>query len=154
MLSISNFEGNVAFLNESVSKTLGSSFSNSHLKDYVFASQIIADNGFYHTNFLIKKVTNEDVQNTVSQAFEIQFNTDLATLPQFVTNHNNGRKEIIVQDQENILYLVSNTGKILWKIFLHFAFALGLIIGLQCFSGIKPIARCRNVAQFGILEFA
>ena len=115
VLSISNFEGNAAFLNESVSKTLGSSFSNSHLKDYVFASQIIADNGFYHTNFLIKKVTNEDVQNTVSQAFEIQFNTDLATLPQFVTNHNNGRKEIIVQDQENILYLISNTGKILWK---------------------------------------
>lgn len=115
VLSVSNFNGVSSLLNESVSKTLANSLSNSNLKDYVFASQIIADDGFYHTNYLIKKVTKEEVQNTVSQAFETQFNTDLATLPQFVTNHNNGRKEIVVQDQENTLYLISNTGKILWK---------------------------------------
>ncbi|WP_430424110.1 ribonuclease HII [Maribacter litoralis] len=115
VLSVSNFNGVSSLLNESVSNTLANSVSNSNLKDYVFASQIIADDGFYHTNYLIKKVTEEEVQNTVSQAFETQFNTDLATLPQFITNHNNGRKEIVVQDQENTLYLISNTGKILWK---------------------------------------
>ena len=115
VLSISNLKGAVSILNESVSKTLGDSFNKSDLNDYVYGSQFIADAGFFHTNFLIKKITKEEDQNSVSSAFEVQFNTDLATLPQFVTNHSNGRKEIVVQDQENILYLISNSGKILWK---------------------------------------
>lgn len=115
ILTTSNLKGFVAILDESVSKTLSNTFNKSNLNDYVFGSQFIADAGFFHTNFLIKKITKEDEQNTVTSAFEVQFNTDLATLPQFVTNHNNRKKEIIVQDQENILYLLSNSGKILWK---------------------------------------
>ncbi|TLP74408.1 ribonuclease HII [Maribacter sp. ACAM166] len=115
ILTVSNLKGTTAILNESVSKTLSVTFEKSKLSDYVFGSQLIADDGFYHANFLIKKITQESESNTVSSAFEVQFNTDLAVLPQFVTNHNNRRKEIIVQDQENILYLISNSGKILWK---------------------------------------
>lgn len=115
ILTTSNLKGFVAILDESVSKTLSNTFNKSNLNNYVFGSQVIADAGFFHTNFLIKKITKEDEQNTVTSAFEVQFNTDLATLPQFVTNHNNRKKEIIVQDQENTLYLLSNSGKILWK---------------------------------------
>ncbi|MEP2278989.1 ribonuclease HII [Maribacter sp.] len=115
VLSISNLKGFVSLLNKSVSKTLGSSFDDSKLNDYIFGSQIIADANFFHINFLIKKNTKEEEQNSVSSAFEVQFDTDLATLPQFVANHNSGRKEIIVQDQENKLYLISSSGKILWK---------------------------------------
>ncbi|WP_405401028.1 ribonuclease HII [Maribacter sp. Asnod2-G09] len=115
VVSISNLKGFVTAMNESISKTFGNSFAKSKLDNYVFGSQIIADAGFYHTNFLIKKITKEEESNSVSSAFEVKFDTDLATLPQFVTNHSNRRKEIIVQDQENILYLISNSGKILWK---------------------------------------
>lgn len=115
ILTISNFKGTVDILNESVSETLSAAFDKSKLSDFVFGSQLIADDGFYHANFLIKKITQEAENSTVSTAFEVQFNTDLASLPQFVTNHNNRRKEIIVQDQENILYLISNSGKIIWK---------------------------------------
>ncbi|WP_324025462.1 ribonuclease HII [Maribacter sp. BPC-D8] len=115
VVSISNLKGFVTAMNESVSKTLSNSFASSKLDDYVFASQIIADAGFFHTNFLIKKITKEEESSSVSSAFEVKFDTDLATLPQFVTNHSNRRKEIIVQDQENILYLISNSGKIIWK---------------------------------------
>ena len=115
VLSISNLKGFVSYVNESVSITLGNLFANSKLDDYAFSSQIIADAGFFHTNFLIKKITKEEESNSVSSAFEVKFDTDLATIPQFVTNHNNKRKEIIVQDQENTLYLISNSGKILWK---------------------------------------
>jgi hypothetical protein len=32
-----------------------------------------------------------------------------------VTNHRTGKKEIVVQDQENNLYLISTEGKVLWK---------------------------------------
>ncbi len=115
VVSIANLKGFVSAMNESVSSTLSNSFSNSKLDNYVFGSQIIADAGFFHTNFFIKKITKEEESSSVSSAFEVKFDTDLATLPQFVTNHSNRRKEIIVQDQENILYLISNSGKILWK---------------------------------------
>ena len=115
ILTISNLKGTIEILEETVSKSLSNSFDKSNLNDYVFGSQFIADDGFYHSNFLIKKITEEDEQNTVTPVFNVQFNTDLAILPQFVTNHNNRKKEIIVQDQENNLYLISNSGKILWK---------------------------------------
>ncbi len=39
---------------------------------------------------------------------------EIVTKPFIVKNHNNGRLEILVQDQANILYLVSNEGLILW----------------------------------------
>jgi hypothetical protein len=115
ILTISNLKGTINILAETVSKSLSKTFDKSNLNEYVFGSQFIADDGFYHSIFLIKKITEEDEQNTVTSAFNVQFNTDLATLPQFVTNHNNRKKEIIIQDQENILYLISNSGKILWK---------------------------------------
>ncbi|TVZ15395.1 ribonuclease HII [Maribacter sp. MAR_2009_72] len=114
-MTISNLEGAGTYLKKSVSESLSNEFLKSNLKDYVFANQVIADKGFFHLNFLIKKITEEDEQHTVSPVFETQLQTDLATLPQFVTNHNNGKKEIIVQDQENTLYLISINGKILWK---------------------------------------
>ncbi len=35
--------------------------------------------------------------------------------PQIVKNHYNGEDEIFIQDEENNIYLISNSGKILWK---------------------------------------
>jgi len=32
-----------------------------------------------------------------------------------VTNHETGKKEILIQDQNNVLFLISSKGKILWK---------------------------------------
>ncbi|WP_300024242.1 ribonuclease HII [uncultured Maribacter sp.] len=115
ILSISNYEGFVGYLNKSVSSALANSFKKSKLNDYLFGQQIIADANFFHINFLINKVTKVEEQNSVTSAFEVQFDTDLSSLPQFVTNHGSGKKEIIVQDQENNLYLISSSGKILWK---------------------------------------
>jgi hypothetical protein len=115
ILTISDLKGTIAILEESVSKSLEKMFNESNLNDYVFGSEFISDAGFYHANFLIKKITAEVEQNSVTPIFEVQFKTDLATQPQFVTNHTNRKKEIIVQDQENTLYLISNSGKILWE---------------------------------------
>jgi len=39
----------------------------------------------------------------------------LATKPQFIINHRTNKKELVVQDQENNLYLISTQGKVLWK---------------------------------------
>jgi len=46
--------------------------------------------------------------------WEVLLDTTTATAPQIVLNHNTQTKEIIVQDVNNKLYLISTNGKILW----------------------------------------
>ncbi|MEC8832457.1 MAG: ribonuclease HII, partial [Bacteroidota bacterium] len=84
------------------------------LADQVFASQIVMDNGFGHFNLLASKIEKNQERNTVSPLFTLELNTDLATDPQFVKNHRTKQQEIVVQDQNNVLYLISTDGKVLW----------------------------------------
>ncbi|HWY39106.1 MAG TPA: hypothetical protein VNY73_11140, partial [Bacteroidia bacterium] len=55
-------------------------------------------------------------QNTL---WETLLDTDLYKLPKPVINHKTGENELVCQDMNNNLYLISNTGKILWKKNLH-----------------------------------
>jgi len=55
---------------------------------------------------------NKMYQNTLWEALA---DTDLYQIPTVVINHKTNEKELICQDINNNLYLVSNTGKILWK---------------------------------------
>jgi len=47
--------------------------------------------------------------------WEIKLNNTLYEKPQIVLNHKTGNNEAIFQDADNILYLIGETGKILWK---------------------------------------
>ncbi|MBT8321045.1 MAG: ribonuclease HII, partial [Eudoraea sp.] len=47
--------------------------------------------------------------------FRLSLDAEAATTPQFVINHRNRKKEIVVQDETNKLYLISGEGKVLWK---------------------------------------
>ncbi len=115
LLILSNLEGTAKILKANGTNELSEILAKSNLKDYLFGQQFISDNGFFHFNFLVKKITEEVEKNTVSSSFEVKFNADLSIPPQFVTNHNTRRKEILVQDQDNMVYLISTSGKILWK---------------------------------------
>src|SRR5690606_2987366 len=64
---------------------------------------------------VIRKKGKADQSNKVSPLFTVQLDSDLATDPQFVTNHRTRKKEIVVQDRDNDLYLISTEGKVLWK---------------------------------------
>ncbi len=55
---------------------------------------------------------NKMYQNTL---WETLCDTDLYSIPVPMVNHRTGEKELLCQDRANTLYLVSNTGKILWK---------------------------------------
>jgi hypothetical protein len=55
-------------------------------------------------------------QNTL---WETLVDTDLYKLPIPVINHKTGEGELVCQDINNNLYLLSNTGKILWKKNVH-----------------------------------
>ncbi len=98
-----------------LSKTSLNDFDKIKLSDYFFAKQIVADKNFYHINLTIQKIKKENKSNTISPIFNIQLDNDLATDPQFVVNHRTNKKEIVVQDTENQLYLISTEGKVIWK---------------------------------------
>ena len=84
------------------------------LKDYSFATQIVSDKDFAHFNLMASKISRVAKSNTVTPLFTLELETDLAISPQFVKNHRTNKQEIVVQDQNNILYLISTEGKVLW----------------------------------------
>lgn len=79
------------------------------------ALQFIYDNNFAHINGIIKKSKSQAASHAVTEELHIKLGADLLNTPQLVTNHISKEKEIVVQDVNNNLYLISNTGKILWK---------------------------------------
>jgi hypothetical protein len=54
-------------------------------------------------------------ENVPSGLWKLELEAEIISRPQLVLNHNTKAKEIVVQDAENNLYLISNTGKVLWK---------------------------------------
>ncbi|NAS31588.1 ribonuclease HII [Flavobacteriaceae bacterium R38] len=86
------------------------------VKEYPhFIIQFVSDREFSHFNATIKETKKESESGSVSQLLNITLDADIANKPQFVINHRSKQKEIVVQDVENNLYLISNKGKVLWK---------------------------------------
>lgn len=70
-------------------------------------------NSLFYTNLFLKY--NPATKQEIHSVWETQIDGDIATDPEIVINHVDNTKEIIVQDNLNQLYLISNTGKIIWK---------------------------------------
>jgi len=51
----------------------------------------------------------------IEERFQITLDKEARTLPKFVTNHRTNKREVVIQDIDNQLYLIGNDGKILWK---------------------------------------
>ncbi|MGJ5641968.1 ribonuclease HII [Formosa sp. S-31] len=79
------------------------------------AVQYVFDQDFAHVNMVIKKNKGQQIENSVSEELNIKLDANILNNPQFVVNHITRQKEIVVQDINNNLYLISNKGKVLWK---------------------------------------
>lgn len=79
------------------------------------AVQFIYDNNFAHVNGIIKQANGQRSVRAIEEAFTVNLDADLLNAPQYVTNYKTRQKDIIVQDVNNNLYLISNTGRVLWK---------------------------------------
>lgn len=106
---------NPSTLKNILSNTIQESLSNSFNNYKSSAIQFIYDSNFAHVNGIIKKAKSRVSANTVSEELNIKLESDLLNNPQFVVNHITKQKEIVVQDVNNNLYLISNKGKVLWK---------------------------------------
>ncbi|MGB5318683.1 ribonuclease HII [Eudoraea sp.] len=112
---IANNKGIRELLKDFGSNQLNLDFKELINADYVYAGQLITDKDFYHTNFIIQKKVTEETSLSTSIVLRVELESDLATNPQFVINHRNSEKEIVVQDIDNNLYLISNKGRVIWK---------------------------------------
>lgn len=79
------------------------------------AIQFVYETDFAHVHAILQKSKTKSTYNSISEYANITLDADLLTNPQFVNNHTNSEKEVVVQDVNNNLYLISKDGKILWK---------------------------------------
>ena len=77
--------------------------------------QVVKDDNTIHFNGLIQK--QQPVANTqkVTEVFSFKLDAQIIGDIQFVKNHQTRQKDILVQDVENQLYLISNEGVVRWK---------------------------------------
>ncbi len=103
---ISNF-----FTSETVSQ-----LENVSLKKYPFAAlQFSHDRDFAHVNMVCKEASKGILSpGGISQRFSLNLDNEMLGDPQLFSNHRTGGKDIVVQDITNKLYLISESGKVLW----------------------------------------
>lgn len=77
--------------------------------------QYIYENNYAHVNGSIQKFNKPTTKNSVIEAFTVAVDAPIITAPQTVKNHITKAQDILVQDANNVLYLISSSGNILWK---------------------------------------
>ncbi len=115
ILAVANANGFEDRLSEYNLTETANQLKDANLSDYIFGSEIISDADFFHSSYFIKKVGTKKAKNSITPMFTLNLDSDLRSVPQFVTNHRTKMGELIVQDMDNVLYLISNSGKVLWK---------------------------------------
>ena len=115
LLYIAKNSGVSSVLDQHFSKEVSDSFKASQFSKYAFATQLVADHSIFHTNIVLHKTESTAKKNAVSTLFTVKLDGKIATNPQFVENHQTRNKEIVVQDEQHNLYLISAKGKVLWK---------------------------------------
>ena len=93
-----------------------SDFSDLKFKDFRLAAlQFVYERDFAHVHGIIEKAGAKVFSKAVTQKASVTLDNPLSKAPYFFSNHINGSQDILVQDDKNNLYLISNSGKIQWK---------------------------------------
>jgi len=79
------------------------------------ALQLVKDDHIVHVNSILQKSKSKQSKTQISEAFSLTLSNAILMDPVFVTNHRTKKKDILVQDMDHNLYLISNKGVILWK---------------------------------------
>lgn len=69
--------------------------------------------GMFYTNIYFKR--NPRFKKEAGALWQVALDTTVASAPCWVTDYKTKNKFVFVQDKANNVYLISNTGKILWK---------------------------------------
>ena len=96
---------------EGLSEILDTEVSNYNAN----AVQFIYEDNYAHVNGIMQRFKKRVASNTVTEAFTTTLNADLISAPQTLKNHLTKAHDIAVQDVNNMLYLISSSGHILWQ---------------------------------------
>ncbi|GAB4161130.1 MAG: hypothetical protein Tsb0033_18080 [Winogradskyella sp.] len=97
--------------NEALSEHLNLNVKNYHAN----VAQYIYEDNYVHVNGIIEEFRKQAASNSITESFTTSIGKPIISHPQTVKNHINNTHDIAVQDIDNILYLISNSGNILWK---------------------------------------
>lgn len=87
-----------------------------NISDYKSSAiQFVYDSDFAHINAAFTTYKSKRSRNSVTEEFDIKLDNDLIISPQLVRNHRTNQMDILTQDINNNLYLISNSGKVFWK---------------------------------------
>ncbi|NSW45003.1 MAG: DUF3352 domain-containing protein [Bacteroidales bacterium] len=75
--------------------------------------QISNNNDLLYTSLYVRY--SPEIKQNTHTVWESKLDTTISMKPYFVINHTNQEKEIWVQDDANNIYLINNSGRILWK---------------------------------------
>ena len=81
----------------------------------LIAIQGISEDNFIQSRLTAQKNNPNQPKNSVTDQFRFNLDAPLATNPKWIRNHRNKTMDIVVQDENNVLYLFSNTGDLFWK---------------------------------------
>ncbi len=95
-----------------VQQTITTNFDVLRQLDAICCQFTYNDNFFYNSIFISY---SPEIKETTHTVWESKLDTTIAMKPVFVINHNTQEKEIFVQDKSNMIYLLNNNGRILWK---------------------------------------
>ncbi len=82
-------------------------------KFHAFAFQVTVEGDLLYNNLFIKY--RQEIQKEPQTVWESRLEQPIRIKPTLVTNHYTRDKEIFVQDTGNNIYLLNNSGRILWK---------------------------------------
>jgi hypothetical protein len=77
--------------------------------------QGVAESNFIQTRLTAQKKNTTPQKNSVVSQYSFSLDAPASRAPQWIKNHRNKTMDVVVQDQNNVLYLFSNTGKLYWK---------------------------------------
>jgi len=96
-------------------KTLSKLFPKSKLGYNRSYFQLSLEDEFLHVNGLLADYQRLKNAAPVEEIHSVSIDQAILKSPQLVKNHLNRGMDILLQDVENNLYLISNQGRILWK---------------------------------------
>lgn len=108
------------FNNHRLAELLSSQFqttiTGSELNAYKLSGlQLVKDEKMVHLNGVLQKSKPRASKRLITEEFSLLLPDDILMGPVFVSNHKTKGKDILAQDINNNLYLISNKGVVLWK---------------------------------------
>ncbi|MBU2995336.1 ribonuclease HII [Cellulophaga baltica] len=115
LLFIASPDGINMLKEEELKEDVNKNLTKLDTKDQILIAQLVSDQNFNHTSLILKNKISKTTTNITAPLYTIHLDDEIVSQPQFAINHLTKKKEIVVQDEKNILYLISTEGKVLWK---------------------------------------